>query len=682
MQKIKNIWKRIAYGISALALLFMSAVESTSKQTSARADSVINYAGTQIEDDLSDVNTLLYPKNPYGEVQVLRFQEYCYSEIEFLSDYYGLYVYLYNPTEESIGKFRTYRGPSGRPLRTFNKITMATGYNADGEASSYDNVNLIYCDSTDDNRFYKFRVEKPGNFLEMEREYAVKHNGERRYDISGFTLLQGDGTTQTAAQERAYGYTYYFTGYAEGCNASDKTAASTLACTKKPLETLKLKINQTNWRTGDFKDNVCDEINSVYFSVPNETFDEYGALQKIKAEWYEYKTTPIFVTKDPDAPAAFQPYLGKDIGELDDSLRWTVLWDELEVIGGMGTSISFRSFSGVYNKYSAEKLKHSGDPEPSYSSYLNAVSRMDWFFSREGAASQKDFAVTKEEMMEYALNYSKDSEDKIYGANGAYSSKLFEESIDADRLELVQAQNPNATSGYVCQEFDVGDVGNVLVATKRKWYEKWKGTKYVEKDYDPIVVLGQDELSTLSSMNANTFAKTYYINDADAETAFEYAKTEIKAGNRVVLFRFANTDYYASTARFENIDYNGMSSQDGYVAQETVFLDFDIISLTFRGEREVDRVIACVSNPIDIINGTDAPPGVEASKAPWWKKLWEKVKEIFGQFAGVLLLAAAIMLLSVCAPFLTPLFRGIWIVISFPFKLLGKLWEKIFKKKK
>ena len=107
-------------------------------------------------------------------------------------------------------------------------------------------------------------------------------------------------------------------------------------------------------------------------------------------------------------------------------------------------------------------------------------------------------------------------------------------------------------------------------------------------------------------MSDATFSSTYYVKMSDAATVKKYVIDSLTKGERPVLFRFAVTDFYASTARFDKHDL-ALSAKDGYVAQETVFLDFDVISLTFRDEKSVDKVIPVCASPIDIINGTEAP---------------------------------------------------------------------------
>ena len=62
---------------------------------------------------------------------------------------------------------------------------------------------------------------------------------------------------------------------------------------------------------------------------------------------------------------------------------------------------------------------------------------------------------------------------------------------------------------------------------------------------------------------------------------------------------------------FDYTKNNEFTDADGYVAQETVFTDFDVISLTFRSaDGQTDTVIGVCADPIDIFNGIDPPPGL------------------------------------------------------------------------
>lgn len=84
-------------------------------------------------------------------------------------------------------------------------------------------------------------------------------------------------------------------------------------------------------------------------------------------------------------------------------------------------------------------------------------------------------------------------------------------------------------------------------------------------------------------------------------------------GQKPVLFRFAVTDYYASTAYFDSHSNIFFTNADGYVAQETLFFNFDIISLTFRDEAGKDTVLGVVTDPLDIIPDIEPAPDTPVS---------------------------------------------------------------------
>ncbi len=286
--------------------------DSVSSSESSATSPVANYDRTSIYDDLQDIDIELYPKLANGAPQVIRFSEYCYSENELFKEYYGLYFYVYNPSETPIYDYG-------------NVANMAIAYNADGTVKEYANERLTILDKTENNRFFKFKVENSAKLFPMASEYAAANEGKRRYDIAGIQLRHTNGAYK---MDCTFGKTYYFEGYSKGCGSST-TSESTLKSTSDSLETIELKVHHTNYRTGVYKDYVCDELNTVYFSIPNEVFEKYGnKLQKIKADWYEYKTNPVFVTNNEDAYSALEPYIGVDIGgNRYDDLPWRVMWE-------------------------------------------------------------------------------------------------------------------------------------------------------------------------------------------------------------------------------------------------------------------------------------------------------------------------------------------------------------------
>ena len=99
------------------------------------------------------------------------------------------------------------------------------------------------------------------------------------------------------------------------------------------------------------------------------------------------------------------------------------------------------------------------------------------------------------------------------------------------------------------------------------------------------------------------------------------------------------------------------------MAQETVFLDFDIISLTFLNkDLRTTTTIGVVSDPLNIIAGLIAPPDIVPEDSDWWQK--------------IIALLLLIILLIIFWPILSPILSVLFQLIFAGFKLIWKgiLW--------
>ena len=125
--------------IITLLIPALTAFSSPSVAYAAGGDAV-NFDTTDVMDDLTgsalngvpfDVADYPYDKN--GEIQILGFVEYCYSEYENLRGNYGLYLYIYNPALLDIA---TGTGS--------NRIEMATEFSEDGTPTAYNKFALQF----------------------------------------------------------------------------------------------------------------------------------------------------------------------------------------------------------------------------------------------------------------------------------------------------------------------------------------------------------------------------------------------------------------------------------------------------------------------------------------------------------------------------------------------------------
>ena len=130
-----------------------------------------------------------------------------------------------------------------------------------------DKVYRAYIDKTDNNRFYKFRVNRSSKFLTLERNYNKSHL-QRRYDIVGFQLKYDVGgwinTTDFSTEQ-----TLIYTGYAKGCDETSM-GESTLSCSSESLKVLKPMVGHTNYRFGNQNNNgeydLRDDLNSIFIT--------------------------------------------------------------------------------------------------------------------------------------------------------------------------------------------------------------------------------------------------------------------------------------------------------------------------------------------------------------------------------------------------------------------------------
>ena len=275
----------------------------------------LNYDSTNVLDDLKSATVddqpfdlSAYPRNPFGTPQVITFAEYCYSQYENGNGNYALYIYVYNPalTEFSLISQR-------------NKIEISSDFFYVGEEATVGSVKdytkfpLKFCNASTgeyENRFLKFRiVDDAGVLLKAERE-REETTGSRYYHIAGIELfaIGGDATT---AQDYWVNQYYQFSGYAEGYGDSEKFP---FQCdVTGNAEAVQLAVQHTYYRTESSGKgaNYQNQLDTVYFAVPKRLFDTYGKLQRIKAEWWEYKTKDYVVTSNSEFYNAVQSYLGK-----------------------------------------------------------------------------------------------------------------------------------------------------------------------------------------------------------------------------------------------------------------------------------------------------------------------------------------------------------------------------------
>ena len=283
-----------------VVLVVFGVVFSAAPNTALAAESSLSFDKT-VNGQPFDVKD--YPYDEDSQAQIVNFVEYCYSYKGNMQSNYGLYVYVYNPQGLNIST-----------NSKSNKIQMAVSYDSEGKPNNYAKFDLQFLSKSENsdykNLFYKFKVvDREINGTTFKDRV---NSNERRYDVSGIELVTYGANNAT---EYPVNGTYKFTGYAAGYGP-DAGAKSTLESSVEYLETITLDVKHTFYRTQTSSKGAGyqNQLDTVYFAVPQRFFDTYGKLQRIKAEWYEYKTKDIVVTSNQEFYDQAYAHIGEYFG--------------------------------------------------------------------------------------------------------------------------------------------------------------------------------------------------------------------------------------------------------------------------------------------------------------------------------------------------------------------------------
>lgn len=607
---IKQVIK-IFVVLTSFILLAVIAVGQFNTASAAYAIYVAekSFDTTRVEDDLADMD-LQYVKENYSDVSIIELAEYCYSDNVFKQGNYGLYLYVYNP--ERI----TFSIAAGA-----NVVNMAVGYNDKGEPNAYENMSLTYLGKTtgdNDGLFYKFKVTDAAELLPVVKEYS-KTYGERRYDIAGIQLRT---MGEALAEDYTVGGTWHYTGFAKGYGKDD-TAESTLECEQTDLITLSLDVMHTYYRSeypneqtdvGADSENIYDQLSSVYFSVPNDVIDTFGDISAVHAEWYEYRTKPIFITGNSEVYNGLKSYIGYDIG-LQTSDRFKPYSYSSEVKYGFASDYTYSEFGymtpAVYDygyNLNTDWAFCGGDGLGGARD--DVLTTLYWLFP-SGTDSAGDYVLSREAIQEYVSDYSNGKSDLI---NDKYSMSLFTEDVGNSRIAGYNNWNISSDYEYTLENVPV-----------QNFFEDLFGI-YDDSEFNNVQAIQRITANDISSNNAETVSKALYISENDYDDFKAYYDNASNQSETVFLFRFALTDYYSAQCH----EFDGSSDDqavlgeyidsNAYLAYMNVFLDFDIIDITFCRDG-VYTVIPAVADPIDIFSDVTPPPDFEKYGLAWWQIL-------------------------------------------------------------
>ena len=621
--KTTGFFKRIII----LIVMLISMLSSTVSVLAENKEKYL-FDKTDVMSDLSSIDGFdvsLYPQDITGltSPEIITLNEWAYGYTN--TDDFALYIYFYNPQRLHIDVDNL-----------SNRVQLATQYKSlatqakpdsiitsDSIPSGYETFALEYCNDYNE-LYYKFRIIDHISLWDGKTIAERVNSVERRYDISSVILALEDGSVK----DFNVGGSYTFKGYAKGLGPVSN-AESTLVQTKnKPQETIQLEVHPTLYRTPFVSSagaNHQTDINSVYFSVPEKYFTQYGNLQKIKAEWFEYKTQPIIIHDWKDGKSKVENAVGIQLNKTydeyeSDAISFTI--GNYKVLVGLD-SIGL-SYVGEYS-YNVKWGPNT--------STINPIKKLTWQFYNSNLSQTE--LVSADELKNYAYNYSEkypNSGNTLPIKNGTISADLFLTEQEFSKLYS------GRTMGYNLKEFDANDKFNVLsYDSNHGWLQKFVDYGFFSPPTSGSLanVMPIETNITKAVMNGTTseISDALLINSSDVPAFKLFYETQQLLGNRTVLFRFADTDYYAEKFNIFEGDEKILDTDypnKAVISTQTMFFDFRMIQLTFQGDNG-SMVVPVVNNPIDIIN--PVTPGLEDELPEWLRAILDFIVMV-GEFLG------------------------------------------------
>lgn len=625
-----NLKFRFAVILSAFLMLItvLCGMSGNAYAAITAPSDVVNFDETNVMDDLagSTVDGVPFDLNQYNfdpakPTQLFSVVEYCYSFYTDRQANYALYTYVYNP-----------QGIAFDVYSTSNKIQLSTG-----DDENYYKYPLLFLSSSTtagyEGLFIKFKVLLTDG--ERGRILSSLNSSERQYRVSGIELLtSGEWTAHDYNVSKAWIYKGYAAGYGS-------VESNSLTCTEDTTRTLQLDVHHTYYRQSTSFDEYQTQIDTVYFAVPRSVFDKYEKLQQIKAEWYEYKTKKIAVTSHKEFYDKAREYVGEYIGDnYNKSVYYGLISGNVKA---WPENIPVDSF--YWNSVFCNDSDNPASPYRNFKRYNTCIPVLYYVFYTENDISSYDpYSTTVEQggiESNDLYNYIKSYKDKNSTAadveylpikDGRIRADLFEDDIDEYRK--VTNERGTIQKGYSCYNFDA-DLDVVQLNNYPSTFTDSIGSSPLFSvllgsstmaaggvNLAPFYVLKASDVAGTSDSERRAISRSLLVNYNDVPRLQEFYNAAVTDDDGdglddeekvVVLFRFAVTDYYAVSCDISQDKVPGYTADnmiDGraYIAQQSVFLDFDIIQLSFRDpSSEHDVVYGVVSDPIDIIDDITPP---------------------------------------------------------------------------
>lgn len=685
--KYTNIRKIIAVTASVIAILLWNIFSGLPNVRAEELNEAVNlverFEQTDVLDDLTQsivagnkFNLSDYPHDEDGNCSVLSFIEFGYSLYSDNQADYGLYVYIYNPSD--IGIDKTDR----------NMIQFKCGKET-SKKLSLDILN--YSKKTGfEGRFYKFKVRISGSD-KADILSDIGRNG-RVYAVTEIELCH-----KTEVKSYKCAQTYTYTGYAKGYG-SELTETDTLSCSVDGFDTyVEFNVKHTEYRAkGDYYYGEQSQLNSVYFRIPNKFFESYGNLSEIECEWWEYFTKPMLVVNNSKVYNDINALHGGPFhkGLTNRSLYYVFLINWQVNSNWFGGGKALCTYGSNMN-LNGQKYTYTYWNQPR--TYTFSAPPFESFAAAFYSADLKniDVSLDSNAVITKLKENSKYFDESLFDLTEEQLEQKHVREIVRDRYRRYLFED------YVQNGYDLGyNYKKITPETKFEvWWNKTKlkdfwakyvtGEFTVETEYEKlnaIITLGEDDVKgTDDEVSSKLYVNKRDVPDLKNEMALAKANDET-----LVLFRFSSTKYFAAPGVWgyssnpktpardiveicSDKEHDGI--QDCYAVQQTVYLDYDIISMTYTNNG-VNTAIPVVMSPVDITGGITPP--LEYNRGDSESTFFKILKIVLIVIVGLLVvwLLSKFGLTEPIGKGIVAIGKGLWWLICAPFRGIKALIAK------
>ncbi len=658
----------------------------------------------------------------YDTVKLLYFLEYGYG----YDDLYSIYIYTYIP----LNNYKI-----DEILFNSNKNTLTFGFTDTSDDILKVDYNKLRIKTKTENKgvniksWYQFNKNKTGAFVKWQVElgdysFLLNDCKERYYCISGIELHEKGKSTATE----------FLVGSIFKCYKNEDKIDCVDRFDNLP--SVNVDVYHTFYRTGVTKDSKLnlngegsgwqDQISSCYFSLPKYVGSvDTSSLSSIKAEFDYYYTTPILILPSySKVYEGFNYWKGKTLlGENEFSFRDTDsnykncedadAFCSLKEINTYPYFISNTSVGKgcIYNWYPGvcnEPVWYNAF----WYSYQNVVDsvgyvfdNLGWLFkdpnldkyiekTEKGDKINQNYYFSNSNLYTYyERNYKNLSKYSLFDEDGLVYDELLQpfdgyQEVSLNNLGLKYGETNVHT--YAIND-DIGDITKITFdllpqnnddGSSSFWkllgdsLESWWAEKCGERPHDTKTICPIEKVnySDLNALTDEQVSNKYFVDINEIDSFRKFCEENKILNKETWLFRYDCCKYYSESATcylYNSIN-NSTTKETGFVARESVYLDFDVLEFGFTQKDGNLFKISPTHSPENVFNDLTAQQDVDYSF----------LTEFLSYIMLLLLAVALVVLVIVCWPVISFVFNGAGLVLKcglkivlVPFKIIGKLFK-------